>query len=234
MRLKLLFTLGACLAAAACGTFSDGGPPMYGSRGAAGLHGSPLVRALSSEARGALDAAFDTALRTGAPGAARAWSADGARGTVTPGAAFLQNIFDDPSQRIAVRAGVDASRTLETDLGDYVLTRNANIRLGPDTKTKAVEVLSAGTAVDALGRVVTARWLLIAYQGQARGYVYEPLATPAPGAELALAGGPRRAPVLCRAYEERITVSGKSDRWSGFACRTPDGQWRADETRSES
>ncbi len=68
--------------------------------------------------------------------------------------------------------------------------------------------------------------MLIAVDDVVRGYIYQNLLIKAPGTELELAGGPRRRPLLCREYVQRIDLGAERDEWQGAACNDGTG-WRA-------
>ncbi|MHA7873414.1 MAG: SH3 domain-containing protein, partial [Hyphococcus sp.] len=119
----------------------------------------------------------------------------------------------------------DLDPVMETDLGLYVATRNANVRIGPGTAYAVAEMLDAGAGVEVVGRVVDKSWMLVAVDGVVRGYVFQDLLIKAPGAELELAGGPQRSPRLCRAYAQRLEMEGARDAWKGAACVDGAG-WR--------
>jgi hypothetical protein len=89
--------------------------------------------------------------------------------------------------------------------------------------------LESGTAVDAVGKVVGQPWFLVATNGKVRGYVHESLVVRAPGDGLLLAGGPTRQAKSCRAFEQRLTLFGRTDRWNGVACKEG-GAWRIEST----
>ncbi|MEO0879056.1 MAG: SH3 domain-containing protein [Pseudomonadota bacterium] len=178
--------------------------------------------ALSAEMSGRdVEALYDTfleAMEQGAAGDAARWTGASASGAVTPGPRQVGNLLADPSALIDFRPGLFLSHAYETELGEYVVTRNSNVRFGPSTETRIAEQLDSGTGVEVIGRVVGEPWMLVAIDGEIRGFVYEKLMVRRPGLELDLAGGPTRRPHLCRAFEQTIRVAGRSDRWSGVAC----------------
>ncbi len=190
--------------------------------------GSRLSVLLSADDARALDAAFIDAMDSGA---AKSWRGARAAGAVTPAGWSLANLKTDPAARTpAARANIDLAPVLETDLGLYVLTRNANVRLGPGASHGVAEMLPSGAGVEIVGRTVRDGWMLVAYDGAVRGYVSETLMIKAPGTELELAGGPRRRAALCREFVQRMTLGAERDQWKGAACRDEYGAWRlADE-----
>lgn len=218
---KLTLISMLALAAGACSTLStiSGG----GGDGGDFAAGSAFAERFSAADREALNAAFVEAMDAGK---LQSWRGKRAIGAVDPGGFSLANLKPDPNERIAMaRADIDINHVLETEFGLYVLTRNSNVRIGPGTDYKVAQMLPSGSGVEVVGRVVGEKWMLIASDGAVRGYVFQGLLTKAPGTELELAGGPRRAPVLCRAFTQRVSMSAERDEWSGAACRTPGG-WR--------
>ncbi|MCK5750754.1 MAG: SH3 domain-containing protein, partial [Oricola sp.] len=159
-------------------------------------------------------------------GEAQTWRGGRAVGAVTPANYAIANLKPDPNERIrAARGDFDLSPMMETEMGLHVLTRNSNIRTGPGTDAKAVEVLPSGTGVDVVGRVSDKNWLLVAVDDVVRGYVFGDLVVEAPGSELELAGGPMRKPVLCRNFVQRVNIYSERHEWQGAACYEGGG-WR--------
>lgn len=185
--------------------------------------GSAAGARLSGSDREALAAAFKAAMESGEN---RQWRGGRAAGVVMPGGYALANLKFDPDARIdAARGDFDLAHIMETDLGLYVLTRNSNIRIGPGPENRIAEVLPSGSGVEVVGRLIDKDWMLIAVDGDVRGYVYEKLLIKAPGTELELAGGPRRKPILCRKFTQRLTMYSERDEWTGAACNDGTG-WR--------
>ncbi len=185
--------------------------------------GTPVADQLNDADREALAAAVARAMETGT---AQNWRGRRAVGVVTPGGYALANLKADPAARVdAARGDLDLGHVVETDLGLYVLTRNSNIRTGPGTEAKAVEVLPSGSGVEVVGRVRDKNWMLISANGAVRGYVFGDLLIKAPGSELELAGGPMRKPILCRRISQRINIY--STRYEGESAACNDGTgWR--------
>jgi len=208
---------------AACSSFAPGG---FGASSSVNYAaGSSLGARLAPRDREALGAVFLRAMEASAQGAAVPWSGARARGSVTPGETMLANLKSNPHMRLPARAGLDLTHRLETELGLYVTTRNANVRTGPSTERRIAEQLPAGDGVDVVGKITGQPWMLIAVDERIRGYVHASLLIKAPGTELELAGGPRRRPQLCRAFKQRISAYGQNDHWQGAACK--DGErWR--------
>jgi hypothetical protein len=148
----------------------------------------------------------------------------GAFGWVKAREARLGNLKADPDDRPPMPARLALDETYETEQGLYALTRNANARLGPSTEHPILKQLVSGTGVIVVGKVVGKPWMLVEEDGRIAGYVHEGLMIKAPGTELELAGGPRKSAVFCRGYEQRLSVSGRSDLIEGVACRE-NGRW---------
>lgn len=216
--------LAAALALAGCSTTGPGVGVGGGFVNFAA--GSQLGLTLSrADARALADVAT-SALETGVSGAATRWQGpNGAQGALTPGQYFFGNLKSDPRELLPVAAAIAYATPMEIEQGDQVTTRNANVRSAPSADAPVLEKLEAGTGVDAVGKVVGQPFVLVAIKGRVRGYVHESLLTPAPGAEVALAGGPTRTPHPCRAFEQTLSLNGQSDRWSGVACNRGQG-WR--------
>ncbi|WP_428410051.1 SH3 domain-containing protein [Hyphococcus sp.] len=185
--------------------------------------GTPVDGQLNDADRQALAAAVARALDTGE---AQNWRGRRAVGSVAPGGYALANLKADPAARMdAARGDLDLAHVVETDLGLYVLTRNSNIRTGPSTDAKAIEVLPSGSGVEVVGRVRDKNWMLISANGAVRGYVFGDLLIKAPGSELELAGGPMRKPILCRKISQRINIYSTRYEGEGAACNDGTG-WR--------
>ena len=216
---------GLVFAAAALGACSS--LPSVGGLGASGdanyAAGSPAESSLSSRDRDALSGAFIRAMNEGTPAQ---WRGNRAVGVVMPGAYALANLMADPNRRIpAGRSDLDLAHVMETELGPHVLTRNSNIRTGPGTENAIVEVAPSGSGVDVVGRINDKDWMLVAIDGEVRGYVFGSLLIKAPGTELELAGGPLRRPVLCREFTQRMSAFSERYQWRGAACNDGAG-WR--------
>ena len=218
--LRLMCAVGALAMGSACAT----GSSLSGETGARVNYasGSPLGAQLSRSEENALQAAFVSAMEDGE---AKSWRENATTGSIEPGAQQVGNLRFDPAALMAFRPGLRLSRAFETDLGDFVLTRNANVRFGPSTEYKVAETLSSGDGVEVVGKVVDAPWMLVAIDNEVRGFVFEDLMVRRPGTELELAGGPTRRPLLCRTFQQSMTVRGVVDQWTGVACKEESG-WR--------
>ena len=218
MRLPALAAASFALSACAGGSGLDfGGSENYAAASALG------VELTSAEAR-ALAPAFLQAIDKGVAGERFDWRGGEGFGWVKAREARVGNLKADPNDFPAIPAGLDLTDTYETEQGLYVLTRNANARLGSGTDFPTREQLVSGTGVIVVGKVVGKPWMLAEIDGKIAGYIHESLMIKAPGTELDLAGGPRRPAVLCRGYEQRLSFNGRSDLWEGVACKE-DGRW---------
>ncbi len=218
-KLTLVYLVGLSLSA--CSTMSSVG--RFGGETENFASGSAVADRLSGGDREALSRAMTTALDTGKT---QQWRGARAVGVVMPGGYSLANLKPDPNERIAMaRADIDTAHVMETELGLYVLTRNSNIRTGPGTDNSIAEVLPSGTGLDVVGHVSGKEWMLVMVDGRVRGYVHENLAIKAPGTELELAGGPKRRPVKCREFTQRVNIYSERDEWTGAACHDGAG-WR--------
>ncbi|MBT8472628.1 MAG: SH3 domain-containing protein [Marinicaulis sp.] len=211
--------------AAGCSTFSDlsrlGGN--LGGEDQNYAAGSSLSGQLSGNDRDALADAFVVAMDEGFT---QKWRGRRVGGTIEPGAYAISNLLAHPASLIdAVRADLDLSHKMETDLGLYVLTRNSNVRTGPGSENKIAEVLPSGTGVTVVGRVINKPWMLVSVNDSVRGYVFQDLLIKAPGTELELAGGPQRRPFLCRRFSQELVTMRDKEEWQGAACHDGAG-WR--------
>lgn len=220
-----IFLLAACETAGPIVGPSSGGPVNYAV-------GSVLGASLSRGDMKALSDIFAPALETGQTGAARRWRGpNGAEGALTPRGYFFGNLRADPLELIPVSDAISFALPMEIEQGEQVATRTANVRSAPAADAPVLEKLNAGTGVEAVGKVVGQPFYLVAVKGRIRGYVSATLLTPAPGAELALAGGPTRKAHPCRAYDQTLSLGAQSDRWSGVACNRGQG-WRPEQKDS--
>jgi len=219
LKTGLIAGLGALMIAGCTSLPSAGGAAGSGDFAS----GSALEYRLSGGARSALAEAAVDALETGEP---RSWRARRASGVIEPASYSLANLMENPKARIpAMRGDLDLAHEMETELGLYVATRNSNVRTGPGTDNKVTEMLPSGAGVEVVGRVTNKSWMLIAVDDVVRGYIFQDLLIKAPGTELELAGGPRRRPLLCREFVQRVDLGAERDEWQGAACNDGSG-WR--------
>ena len=183
----------------------------------------PVGAQLTGGEQAELARAFRRAMETSETGAPQKWSMGGVRGEITPGPRQAGNLRSDATSLLTFTPGLFLSQTYETELGEYVLVRNSNIRYGPSTDYDVIEQMQSGDGVEVVGRVIDKPWMLIAVDGNIRGFIYQDLVVKRPGSELELAGGPTKRPYLCRKFEQRLTKFGQSDRWSGVACNMGNG-----------
>ncbi|MDZ7629074.1 MAG: SH3 domain-containing protein [Parvularculaceae bacterium] len=213
------FAASMALSLAACASTGVGG------RGAENYaEQSPLGAEMTSTDARALEPAFLQAMEAGAAGERFDWKGADASGWVKAREARLGDLKADPNDRPPMPSALVLGEMYETEQGLYALTSNANARLGPSTEHPILEQLISGTGVTVVGKVVGKTWMLVEADGRIRGYVSDKLMIKAPGTELELAGGPRKAAVFCRGFEQRLSVGGRSDQWDGVACRE-DGRW---------
>lgn len=217
MRHVAYATLFLAVACAGGGAFDRDGEANYA---AASLLGAELP---PSEAR-VLKSAFIQAIENGAHGERFDWRGDTSFGWVKAREWRVGDLKADANDRPRIPEGLDLAYTYETEQGLYALTRNANARLGPSTDFPAREQLVSGTGVIVIGKVVDRPWMLVEVDGFVTGYVHQDLMIKAPGTELDLAGGPRRAAAICRSYEQRLSYGGRSDLFEGVACKEG-GRW---------
>ncbi len=224
----------AALLAIALGSTSCATGPASGRIGAqssaAYADGSPLGSELSRSDQAALAKVFEQAVSAGAPGERFDWKGAQAFGWVTGGERVLGDLKPEPASWPEYPADLHIDETFETEQGLYAVTRAANVRSGPSTDFPVIDKLEAGVGVVAIGKTVGKPWFLAEVDGRVVGYLHESLAIKAPGTELDLAGGPRRQPLECRRWEQRMSVNGRSDRWAGVACDS-EGRWRRFEVR---
>ncbi len=203
---------------------STGGFDRGGAGDANYAMASPLGAELVAADARALSPAFEQAVEKGAVGERFDWRGPTAFGWVKARGGCVGNLREDPADCPSAPDGLFLDETFETEQGLYALTRNANVRTGPSTDYPTLRQLPSGAPVDGIGKVVDKPWMLVVHEGKVAGYVHDSLMIKAPGTELDLAGGPRRKANLCRTYEQRISVGGRSDLWEGVACKE-DGRW---------
>jgi surface antigen len=220
MRLTVSAALSLLLAACAGGPSFDG----LGGGGDNYAAASALGAQLGSGDARALQPAFQQAMNGGADGERFDWRGRDSFGWVKARAPRVGNLKPDPEDRPEIPAGLALDEMFETEQGLYALKSNANVRLGPSTDYPVLEQLNAGLGVDVIGKVVGKPWMLSAVDGKVVGYIHDSLMIKAPGTELLLAGGPRKPAVYCRGYEQRLSLGGRSDLWTGVACRE-NGEW---------
>lgn len=220
-RAASIFSLIAAALLGGCSTFSSMDP--FAGDSVDYAAGAPAAVQLSRTDHDALAYAFTQAMNSGKP---QGWAGRRSRGVVEPEGYAIAGLKADPDTRLpSARGDFDLSHVVETEQGLYVLTRNSNIRTGPNAKAPVAEVLTSGSGVDVVGRVSDRNWMLIAADKIVRGYVFGDLLIKAPGSELELAGGPMRRPTACRDFNQRVTIAGARYDWTGAACNDGTG-WR--------
>ena len=219
MRASLIWSAAAAMLA---GCASTGGGYGGSAENYAAL--SPLGAELGAGDARSLRTSFLQAMDAGAAGERFDWKGEGAFGWVKAQGPRLGNLKADENDRPPMPAGLALDELYETEQGLYALTSNANARLGPSTEHPILTQLVSGTGVTVVGKVVGKPWMLVEVDGRIAGYIHDSLMIKAPGTELELAGGPRKPAVFCRAYEQRLSVGGRSDLIEGVACQE-DGRW---------
>ncbi len=188
--------------------------------------GSPLGLAMLASDAAKLQPIFVQALSRGVDGERYDWRGAESFGWVKASAHRVGGLGPTSAALPIAPDNLALDGRFETDLGLFAVTRTANVRRGPSTDYEILTKLQSGDAVEAVGRLVGAPWLLIKQNDRIIGYLHESLTRRAPGAELDLAGGPTREALRCRSFEQRISYGGRSDRWEGVACLDAGGDWR--------
>lgn len=181
--------------------------------------GSLIGAQLSRADEAALAQAFIGAVEEAKSGESRAWTGASASGEITARGYYFANLRSDPRALVEVDAPLSFAAPVEIEQGDFVLAREGNVRAGPTTKAAVLEKLAAGVGVEGLAKIAGGEWILVGVKARARGYVHQSLLVAAPGADLALAGGPTRRIEPCRGFEQKLSVGGRSDRFRGIACK---------------
>lgn len=157
----------------------------------------------------------------------------------------------EPRQQKTPRSKDVADARSFTLIGQtYKAAKNSNIRAAPGTHNPIVGKLPRGTTVTALGKVDGTEWIMIAREGAAVGYVYEPLIKPVEN------GDPSYPPLRknledddeedrpageglvvaelkfytsCRSVDYDVTLAnGETARERFRACKAHDGAWEID------
>jgi surface antigen len=114
--------------------------------------------------------------------------------------------------------GVELAASYEGVATRWEARNIANLRGSPSMSADIVGKLKKGEAVDVIGRVGGAAWLLVARDGVGVGYVSE-------ASMRALGAAPGAAPA-CRSVEQTIRTSdGQSEVQRYTACRNAGGDW---------
>lgn len=78
---------------------------------------------------------------------------------------------------VPVRAEQVLGVEVETHMGTYLVLKDANVRAGPQTRSKRVGRLKAGELVEAVGRV-KGPWIAVRVGDKVLGFVYGPIMMP--------------------------------------------------------
>ena len=149
----------------------------------------------------------------------------GHAGVVRPGEALVAGLSESGTMYVAP-GGLNVPNPLETALGNYVLTRNANIRLGPSTDFQRIKTLDKGTELSGMGRDAKTGWYLVALDGEIVGFVSDTLVREARSGMAFLAGGPTVKAQYCRSFgHELVLRDGRKDTINQTACRRSNGRW---------
>ena len=149
----------------------------------------------------------------------------GQAGVVRPGEALVAGLSESGIKYVAP-GGLSVDNPLETALGNYVLTRNANIRLGASTDFQRVRTLDKGTELAAMGRDSKTGWYLVALDGLIIGYVSDTLVKQSRSGMSFLAGGPTVRAQYCRFFTHDLVLrDGRKDSFSQTVCRRANGRW---------
>ncbi len=62
----------------------------------------------------------------------------------------------------------------------YTITKTSNVRGGPGTDYKVLEVISKDTTVDVIGKVQDQPWMLVGFNNTGSGFVHTSLVQPVP------------------------------------------------------
>ena len=220
---RALFLIGA-LVLAGCASDGLSFPKPFAGASVNYAAGSVLGAQLAPSDQRALEPVFLKAVADGEPGERFDWRAEQSFGWVKGRERVLGGLRPRGDDRPTYPKELVIDRALETEKGLYAVKSAANVRIGPSTDHAVVDKFTAGDGVDVVGKVVGAPWMLVAVDNDVVGYVHDSLLKKAPGSEFELAGGPTRKPTPCRAFEQRISLNGRSDLWRGVAC-FEEGEW---------
>ena len=230
LRLSAVCSL-ICTFISACTTQS--GAPVYGP-GGLGAQGQPVYglergarfeTSLSGNDREAIAVAAGDLLFSGEPGTLRPWNGGaGNGGQIRLGTTYLLGLDTASGAPVAAPSAIDASVPLSPASGNFVTTKNANVRLGASTTAMVNETLNQGTVVRAYGQDRVGDWYLIGVADSVLGYVSGQLLSPTGGGDPVLAGGSPRRPRICRDINITMTTfDARNDAWTAFACKTDTG-----------
>lgn len=149
----------------------------------------------------------------------------GHAGVVRPGEALVAGLSESGTIYVGP-GGLNLPNPLETALGNFELTRNANIRLGPSTDFQRIATLDKGTELSGMGRDSKTGWYLMARDGTIVGFVSDTLVKKTRSGMNVLAGGPTVKARYCRTFGQDVTLrDGRRDSVSQTVCRRGNGRW---------
>jgi len=149
----------------------------------------------------------------------------GHAGVVRPGEALVSGLSESGTIYVGP-GGLTLPNSLETALGNYELTRNANIRLGPSTDFQRITTLDKGTELSGMGRDAKTGWYLVARDGTIVGFVSDTLVKESRSGMSFLAGGPTVKARYCRTFgHDLILRDGRKDNATQTVCRRGTGRW---------
>ncbi len=167
----------------------------------------------------------------------------GASAAITP----IDTSIEPRQQRTPRSKEVADARSFTLIGQTYRAVKNSNVRAAPGTHNPIVGKLPKGTTVTALGKVDGTEWIMIARDGTAVGYVYEPLIKPVENGDSSypplrkileeedqhagdgLVVAELKFYTSCRSVDYDVTLAnGETARDSFRACKAHDGAWEID------
>lgn len=237
MRFGAVFTaLIASFGLSACG-YGTNGPVISPGLGAKAVYGlerdSAFERTMSGADREALAVAAGALLNASTSEASRSWrSRSGLSGTIRLGAPYLVGLDSVSGARVPAPLGIDTSTPLVAATGNFVTSKNTNVRLGASTNAMVKQTVPEATILRAYGRTRSGDWILVGVANQILGYAYAELLEAAGGGDPILAGGSARRPQLCRdVWMVGSELGGAQESWSSLACRSDSGSWQVPKER---
>lgn len=90
---------------------------------------------------------------------------------------FAQEVSQEVSQAVEPETVTVMDHEVEPRSGLYLVTKDVNVRAGPDTKFKRVAGLKEGERVRAVGKPKGKSWMAVSQDGVTLGFVYSPILT---------------------------------------------------------
>ena len=217
--------LTACAYQGGGGVYYPGGPVARGPAVYGLERGSRFEASLTGNDRQAIAMAAGDLLASGQSGAVRAWNGGyGDAGEIRLGTTYLIGLDAAQGAPVPAPTGIDTSVPLAPASGNYVTTKNANVRLGASPSAMVSETLNAGTKLRAYGYDRAGDWYLVGAPDAVLGYVSGQLLSATGGGDPVLAGGSPKRPRLCRDVNLSLTTQdARSDSWTSFVCQTETG-----------